>query len=1289
MSARQPEPPVILDHNLAAALTVIDRVGDGKYCTVLGPHSSGKTAVLRYAGHRLRERRDLCCVYLSLAETDTISKEAFFACLARMVSRLVLADYPPGAVTIPSAGRLSFRAFVEVTIAALDRDLVLMLDDLEQVPPDLLSVLLSSLRAIYMEQEQAERRRRLVVVVAGTLSLAGLTVRETSPFYGIAVPVHLGDLTDEDSLALLDRQLQAVGRVASDGVRESLLGKVRGNAHLIRLFCRRFAGDGEGGASRLTARRVHAEFERFLSEEAADYQPLVEAVRLIEEDPDLLRCVLLLLRRPSVPRRELPLGLTTDYDPLYLTGIVRRRPDASYELHNEIYRRFLDRHFSPGRVSRLLTTAGRWEEALDYLVERAQAGDAASRGQLLNTTITALYTVADDVERAGQLIIRALATVFEAQETTVWLLADDGRQLRRVVTSTPVNGKGAYHVIEAGSGQLEARALREIYALRVQDGGRVRRAAALWVKEGRPFGVLSMLEPAGDGAPAGRVSAARLESFLRQAARGLHEVIERHRRSESLRDISRAFSGILSPEQVLKITLDQLARAIPFDSASIQYRDRSKSALEIAECRGFERPEEIRRLRFPLDDEFYPNVQVLRQRAPQRFADIHEACPHLSQPGFAHLARVQGWLAVPLVVADDAIGVITLDSHTRGIYTLEHENTAMLIASMAAVAIQRARLHDRQMKEKHLIGAAAQMTGSVQDLDQTWRRILLGAMELTGAEAGNISQVDEESRLMIDRMQRGFPESLQPVRSLDTGSIQAWVATNRRSALIFDIALEPQWEGIYIPGREGTRSELAVPILRGGAGRVVGVINLESPRPNAFTSDDKHLLEDLAVIADLALSNALHYHELAKQRQELEKQQQKLDALYSSAQTITQAGLEIDAVLQAILDQAIAVTGGAFGTIQLVEGAELVFRATWPVGGKAALLDRIGRMPLDGKGITVRAVREGCAQLVPDIRRDHDYVAGDERSNCELVVPLMHNGEPKGVLNVEHPEPYHFDEGDRGLLEGLADLAVVALLNAERYKELEHTKDVKLASQAVAWLGLFGADWQHTINQKISSIQGFVNGLQDLIARRPLEPKTLEVTRAVLQRIGSVAGSIRAVPFTSQVPAVPGASEIPTLVDDELPQFVDRLCHERRDVELRWALRCPGVEVGIHPQWLRVAMEKLVSNALKAMPAGGTLTVGTELRRGSVAVTVRDTGNGVPAEALPYFLKTTVPRITASSGSGMGALIARFVAVSYGGDLELVRSEPGFGTELTMTLPVVASQEPSEARPQAELQREV
>ena len=71
-----------------------------------------------------------------------------------------------------------------------------------------------------------------------------------------------------------------------------------------------------------------------------------------------------------------------------------------------------------------------------------------------------------------------------------------------------------------------------------------------------------------------------------------------------------------------------------------------------------------------------------------------------------------------------------------------------------------------------------------------------------------------------------------------------------------------------------------------------------------------------------------------------------------------------------------------------------------------------------------------------------------------------------------------------------------------------------------------------------------------------------------------------------------------------------------------------------------------------------------------VHVTIEDTGRGIPDSARPYFLKRAVPRREGEAGTGMGALIARFVALSHGGDLILVKSRPGKGTELLMKLPM-------------------
>lgn len=1104
MTALNIPAPVILDYNVSAAAKVIEHVTRGEYCTVLGPYSSGKTSLLRYAKVRLSKNPALRCLYVSLCETDTATQAAFFTSLARMIARLVTTDEPgctisPPADEIGSSG--DFRAFIGETISWLGRDLVLIIDDLERVPTDLLRALLNALRAISMEQSNADFREagQLVVVVAGALSLAGLTIGEkTSPFYGIAKAVQLGDLTDTESRKLITDLLDADGVMVSSTVREQLLDKTRGNAHLIRLICRRCREAARHTTSqRLSIRKVRYVINRFVHEEAADYPPLQEALGLLEEEPDLLHCVLRLLQSPSVPRRELPLPLMSDPDPLYLTGIVRKCADDSYQLHNDIYREFLKRHFNPERVSHLLTTAGRWDEAIDHLEKSVRDGDKSNRDALLDVTIMAIYTT-DDYTRASSLIARALSAVFGAQQITLWLLSDDKRFLQRILPSESMHNDMAQRMIAVTDDQLETQALREPYPIRTQENGRTYRAASLWVLEDRPLGVLTMIDDdSADTQTAGRGDDTRVQRYLRRVARALQELIIRQARAEILREISKIFSGVLTTDQVLALTLDHLAQVIPFDTASIQLLNRSKNALEIKDCRGFDGPEWIGALTFPVKENGYPNVRVWRTRTPQRYATVRDVFNHLSDPKY-QMERVQGWLGIPLVIADEAIGVITLDSYVADIYTLEHENIAMLIAGMAAVAIQRARLYDRQQQEKDLIGAAAQMTGSLQDLKQTWHRILDGAMELTGAEAGNISQVDEARGSIIDQAQKGFPPTMESVRPIGTGSV-GWVATNRKSVLIYDVQNEPEWSGIYLPGWDDTRSELAVPIIHGDSRKIVGTINLESPRPAAFTLDDLRLLEELAIIADLALNNALHY------------------------------------------------------------------------------------------------------------------------------------------------------------------------------QELERTKDELLASQAVAWLGLFGADWQHTINQKIFSIQGYADGLQQLLAEHNSSSETAALLQQAIAKIVEVATSIRSIPFASQVPAnIPGASALSTCIDEELPKIVNRWCARRSDVEVRWSLDCAGVSVDIHPQWLRVAMEKLINNALKAMPTGGTLMIATELRREMVAVTIYDSGHGIPRHAQPFFLKKNVPRTTPNSGSGMGALIARFIALNHSGDLQLMATGKNCGTELLLTLPITS-----------------
>jgi signal transduction histidine kinase len=102
-------------------------------------------------------------------------------------------------------------------------------------------------------------------------------------------------------------------------------------------------------------------------------------------------------------------------------------------------------------------------------------------------------------------------------------------------------------------------------------------------------------------------------------------------------------------------------------------------------------------------------------------------------------------------------------------------------------------------------------------------------------------------------------------------------------------------------------------------------------------------------------------------------------------------------------------------------------------------------------------------------------------------------------------------------------------------------------------------------------------------------------------------------------------------------------------------------------------LSNLLSNALRHTSAGGTITLGAEPIPDGVRIVVRDTGEGIPPEDLPYvfdrFWRGDRSRThTTGAGSGLGLAIARQLVQAHGGCIG-VESEVGQGTAFTIDLP--------------------
>ena len=96
------------------------------------------------------------------------------------------------------------------------------------------------------------------------------------------------------------------------------------------------------------------------------------------------------------------------------------------------------------------------------------------------------------------------------------------------------------------------------------------------------------------------------------------------------------------------------------------------------------------------------------------------------------------------------------------------------------------------------------------------------------------------------------------------------------------------------------------------------------------------------------------------------------------------------------------------------DGSELV---VGPFQGKPACV----RIPL-GKGVCGTAAASGQTQVVADVDAFPGHIACDSESRSEVVVPLFHEGQLIGVLDIDSPRPGRFDDEDRSGFERLAEV---------------------------------------------------------------------------------------------------------------------------------------------------------------------------------------------------------------------------------------------------------------------------
>ena len=230
---------------------------------------------------------------------------------------------------------------------------------------------------------------------------------------------------------------------------------------------------------------------------------------------------------------------------------------------------------------------------------------------------------------------------------------------------------------------------------------------------------------------------------------------------------------------------------------------------------------------------------------------------------------VRSELAVPLMFRGTCIGVLDIQSRLPDYFTKDQQNILTLLASRLAIAIENARLFQKERAQSETLMVLTEVSreiSSILDVEELLRRAAELVKRVIDYQIVSIMLYDEEQKVFRHRLDVKHGQRVQgKLRVAASEGIVGAAATLREPVLVPDVTVDER----YLLVNPETRSELAIPMLH--KGQVIGVLDLESPQLNYFTEEHVQTLSILAANLAVSLENARLYEQVAKDEARLER----------------------------------------------------------------------------------------------------------------------------------------------------------------------------------------------------------------------------------------------------------------------------------------------------------------------------------------------------------------------------------------------------------------------------------
>jgi serine phosphatase RsbU (regulator of sigma subunit) len=332
---------------------------------------------------------------------------------------------------------------------------------------------------------------------------------------------------------------------------------------------------------------------------------------------------------------------------------------------------------------------------------------------------------------------------------------------------------------------------------------------------------------------------------------------ERVKQLELLTRSSRALNSTLDVDQLLKVIVKIVREALQVETVSILFYDAKREDLTFRFARG-RGGKDIVGVRVPVSEGVVG--WVAREEKPLVINDLKNDKRYSADLERTLGMKTRSIMSIPLKRRNKLIGVIEAVNRRKARrFTKDDLDVFLALGDHIAAAIDNARLYraaERSGLESALLYETGVALGKALTLDQVLNLILDSLKKIVPFDAAAIFVLDRTSQELVSYVQKGYPPGREnKLRlKLDEG-IVGWTARRKKGTIAPDVSKDKR----YVNASRRTRSEMVTPML--SRGKVIGLVNLESRRLDAYRRRDLRLLDTFAAQAAVSVERARLYEQ--------------------------------------------------------------------------------------------------------------------------------------------------------------------------------------------------------------------------------------------------------------------------------------------------------------------------------------------------------------------------------------------------------------------------------------------